>query len=1046
VRGFDLFIRRPVLTWMLTLSLLVFGVLGYNRLGVDQFPELDFPVVTVMATLEGASPEVVEEDVTDILEESINTIAGVRSLESETLQGSTSIRVEFELGVDIDVAAQDVRDKIAQARFRLPEDVEPPIVVKEDFGDEPVLWVPIMADRPDVEVSEFVRTQVKPRIETVPGVAGVLMFGRRDRAIRIWLDGEELRARGLTAGDVAAAIRREHVDVPGGRVESDRIEYAVKTDAEFHSVEQLERLVVAWVGDSPVRLGDVARVEDGAEDAETIAHFDGEPTVGIGIRKQSGANTVAVVDEVYDRMEELKPSFPDGYSYKAGADFSKAIRESVDETLFALAFGALLATLTVLVFLRRMRPTLIVGASIPISLITTFGVMWLFDYTLNTMTLLAMALAVGVVIDDAIVVLENIERRREQGEAPLEAASRGTAQIAFAATAATVSIAVVFLPVVFVRGIVGSFLGEFGVTVASAVLISLLVALTLTPMLAARMREPKEHAHGGVYHRLERAFDWLSRNYERSLDQALRHRWLTLGGALASFGVAILLAGALDGEFFPPQDNGLFFVQFDTPEGTTLETSEEYLRRDEEWMLGQPELEGLFSAAGTGGRRSQHSANQGMMFVMLKSKNERKRTVQDMVVAARKALGTIPGQDVRVFDLSNMMTGPGGDFSVEIRGNVALAELDELADEFMARLRERPGYVDLDKSLKMGLPELRVVPDRDKAAALGVDARTLATTVQAMIGGVDVATFKEAGQRFDIRLQLAASDRAEPESIRKLYVRTNGGDVVELRNLVAVEMGAAPAVITRSERQRSVNVKGNLEGKRLADAVTEAHAIADEILPEGVSLATSGAAESFEESGRELAFALGLAILIIYMVLAAQFESLVHPLTVMLALPLAMLGALGALWFLDLLHQNGLIYKPGMTFNLFSLIGIILLMGLVTKNSILLVDYANQLRAEGMDRLEAMRTAAPVRMRPVLMTAFSMIFGVLPAAVGVGPGAETRAPMAVAVGAGMLSSTVLTLIVVPVFYVALDDGVEAVKRGLRRLLGRGPVHSKVGAG
>jgi HAE1 family hydrophobic/amphiphilic exporter-1 len=531
VSRFDLFIRRPILTWMLMLSLLVFGMLGYQRLGVDQFPNLDFPVVTVQAALEGASPEVVEQDVTDVLEEYLNTIAGVRTIKSETSHGTTLISVEFELGVDIDVAAQDVRDKVAQARFRLPEDVEPPVVLKEDFSDEPVLWMPIQSDRPVVEASEYVRHHIKPRVETVGGVASVVLFGRRDRAIRIWLNGEELRARGLSAGDVIAAIQREHVEVPGGRVESHRVEYTVKTDAEFRTVEALERLIVAWVDGAPVRLKDVGRVEDGAEDPTTLAHFDGAPTVGIGIRKQSGANTVAVVDEVYRRVDEMRAELPTGFSFKedeASADFSKSIRESVAETQFALIFGALLAILTVLVFLRRTRPTLIVAAAIPISLISTFGVMWLLGYTLNTMTLLAMALAVGVVIDDAIVVLENIERRREEGEAPREAASRGTAQIAFAATAATVSIAVVFLPVVFVEGIVGSFLREFGVTVASAVLVSLVVALTLTPMLAARMAPPKERAHGSLYHRLEQGFAWLERSYRRALALALSHRWQTL--------------------------------------------------------------------------------------------------------------------------------------------------------------------------------------------------------------------------------------------------------------------------------------------------------------------------------------------------------------------------------------------------------------------------------------------------------------------------------------------------------------------------------------
>ena len=1037
---FDLFIDRPVLTWMLTLSLIVFGALGYYRLGVDHFPNLEFPIVTVQAVLEGASPEVVEQDVTDVLEEYLNTIAGVRSLKSETTKGMAFVLVEFELGVDIDIAAQDVRDKVGHARFRLPRDVEPPVVLKENFADEPVLWLPVMSDREIVEASEYVRHQVKPRVETVQGVASVLLFGRRDRAIRIWLNGEELRARGLAAGDVIAAIRREHVEVPGGRVESHRVEYAVKTDAEFHSVEALEKLVVSWVDGAPVRLEDVARVEDGAADPTVIAQFDGAPALGIGIRKQSGANTVAVVDDVYERIDRLRPELPTGFDFKekeSAADFSKSIRESVKETQFALIFGALLATLTVLFFLRRYRPTLIVAAAIPISLVSTFGVMWLLGFTLNTMTLLAMTLAVGVVIDDAIVVLENIERRREAGEEPRVAASRGTSQIAFAATAATLSIAVVFLPVIFVEGIVGSFLGEFGATVASAVMISLVVALTLTPMLSARIPAAKERPHGSIYHRFEQGFDWLDRRYRQLLDWALRHRLATLGIALASFVVSLGVGTQLDSEFFPASDKSLIFMRFNTAEGSTLDTSLEYLRRNEEWVLAQPEVSGLFSGVGIG-RGRVGTSNQGIMFAILKSKRDRERTAQELIKEARRALGKIPGQNVRVFDLSNMAAGgSSGDFAFEIRGNVDLAELDRLSEEFMSRLEAIDGYVDLEKSLKMGLPEVRVIPDRDKAAALGVDARSLATTVQAMIGGLDVATFKEAGKRFDIRVRLDEQDRREPTSIEHLYVRTRDGGVVELRNLVDIETGAAPATITRSERQRSVTISGNLEDKKLGTAVAEAERIAAEILPEGMSLGLAGGADAFKEGVAQFGVAIGLAILVIYMVLAAQFESLVHPLTVMLALPLAMVGALSALW---LLSVTG---RPGMTFNLFSLIGIILLMGLVTKNSILLVDYANQLRAEGMEKLEAMRTAAPVRMRPVLMTAFSMIFGVLPAAVGVGPGAESRAPMAVAVAAGMFSSTVLTLVVVPVFYIVLDDGVEAFKRRVRRLLRRPALQSGV---
>ena len=1024
----DLFIQRPVLTLMVTLSLVVFGVLGYNRLGVDQFPRMEFPIVTVTARLEGASPEVVEEDVTDVLEESLNTIAGIRKLTSTTTHGSTFIAVEFGLDRDIDLAAQDVRDKVARARFRLPDDVDPPVVDKENFGDEPIMWVPANSTRPMVEASEYMRRFVKPRMETIPGVASVVLFGRRDRAVRIWLDGEELHARGLAVSDVLAAVRREHVDLPGGKVESRRIEYTVKTDAEFRSIEDLKRLIVAYVDGAPVRLGDVGSVEDGSEDRRTIAHFNGKPTIGIGIRKQSGSNTVAIADAVHERIDQLRGQTPVGITFQERegvVDFSIPIKESVQETIFALWFGALLATFTVFVFLRRTRPTLIVAVAIPISLVASFGVMWLLGFTLNTMTLLALALAVGVVVDDAIVVLENIERHRERGEEPAAAASKGTREIAFAATAATVSIAVVFLPVIFVKGIVGSFLGEFGVTVASSVMVSLIVALTLTPMLAARMPAPKQRAHGSLYDRFERGFGWLERRYRQLLGWALMHRRATLAIAGLSFVAALGFARGLGTEFFPATDNGLFFVRFETPPGTTLETTLEYLGRNEEWLLAQPELAGLFAGVGIGQQRGPGASNEGMAFAILKSKRDRERTVQELVPAARVALGKIPGQKARVFDLSNMMGNvSGGDFSFELQGNVDLDELDRLSDQFVAELEKRDGFVDVDKSLKVGLPEIRVVPDREKAAALGVDATSLATTIQAMIGGMDIATFKEGGQRYDIRVRLAEHDRNEPASIEQLYVRTRNGDVIELRNLVKISTGAAPSEITRTDRRRSVRISGNLEGVKLGTAIAAAREIAAKLLPEGVTLELSGEAEAFREGVAEFGVAIGLAILVIYMVLAAQFESLVHPLTVMLALPLAMVGALGAL------------FAANMSINIFSLIGILLLLGLVTKNSILVVDYANQLRSQGMDKLEAMRTAAPVRMRPVLMTAFSMIFAVLPAALGVGPGAETRAPMAVAVGAGMFSSTLLTLIVVPVFYLVLDDLVTGARNRLRRLLHR----------
>jgi HAE1 family hydrophobic/amphiphilic exporter-1 len=1031
VRLADLCIQRPILTLMMTLSLIVFGVLGYRNLGVDRMPNMEFPIVTVVAQLEGASPEVMEEDVTEVIEESINTIGGLRSLRSSTQHGAASIVAEFELNRAIDQAAQDVRDKIAIARQHLPPELEPPVIDKLNMSSQPIIWLALTSNRSPVEVTEYLRYTVKPRLETIDGVGSTELFGRRERAIRIWLDGDALRARGLAATDVIAAIGREHVEIPGGRVESQSVEYAIKTAAEFETVEALDDLIVAQFEGATVRLGDVARVEDGSEDPRFIARYNGEPAAGIGILKQSRANTVAISDAVHDRVDEIRPFLPDGMylpDREGVIDFSDAIRESVAETQFALWLGALLAALTVWVFLRRIRPTLIVATAIPVSLITTFGFMWLFDFTLNVMTLLALALAVGVVIDDAIVVLENIERHRELGEPPFIAASKGTNEIAFAATAATLAIAVVFLPVVFVKGIVGSFLSEFGLTVAVAVMVSLFVALTLTPMLAARMPAPKAIEHGSVYHRLEQAFVWMERTYARILGWSLRHRAVVLGVAALSLLVAVGFGLRLGGEFFPPSDEGRIFVMMETPPGTSIDGTLERVMQAEAWMLRQPEVKGLFAGIGVSGPGGPPTVTNGVFVCILEPQHKRERKAQELMVAAREALGQIPGLKVAVFDPMSMFSAGQGELEFHLRGNVSINELDEISDRFIRALEEKPGFVDLNKSLKVGLPEVRVIPDREKASALGVTALEIARVVQASIGGLDVATFKEGGHRYDVRMRFEAENRADPESIGKLFVRGREG-VVELRNVARIEIGAAPSVISRHNRQRSVTISANLEGLAVAGAIEAIEGIARETLPEGVTVSFSGSAEAFLESVQQFGLAIFLSILVIYMLLAAQFESLLHPLTLMLALPLAMVGALGALW------------AAGMTLNMFSLIGIILLFGLVTKNSILLVDYTNQLRDSGMDKVTAVATAAPVRLRPVLMTAISMIFGVLPAAVGLGPGSETRAPMAVAAGAGMFSSTFLTLLIVPIFYLFLDDSAEWVRNRLRRLRGRGLAES-----
>ena len=1024
----DLSIDRPILTWMMILGLTVFGVLGYNRLGVDQFPNMEFPVLTVNATLEGATPEGIEEDVTDVLEEQLNTVAGVRNIESTSYRGSSVIKVEFELGTNLEIAAQDVRDKVAMARRSLPKDLEAPVVGTFNPNDQPILWIPLKVTTSATEASEFVRRRINPYLETIPGIAGVVVFGRQDRNIRIWLHGNALRARKLSAVDVLNALRREHVDLPAGAIEGERIQYSVRTDAEFRSIAELEKMVVASVDGVPVYLRDVARVEDGAQDVETIMRYNGQASVGLGIRKQSGGNTVAIVDEVMARLDEIEEILPpeirieerDGF-----IDFSKGVREAVSETKFALAFGALLAVLTVFVFLRRSRPTFIVALAIPVSLVATFGLVWIAGFTLNTMTLLGMTLAVGVVIDDAIVVLENIERHRAGGKSSKEAAKTGTREIAFAATSATISVAAVFLPVVFVEGLVGSFLGEFGLVVAGSVMISLFVALTLTPMLAARMPPPKPRAANSIYGRLERWFEGLESSYTKVLNRSIDYRWATVGLTLASLVLAYFFGSQLKTEFFPPADEGIFFANLEAAPGTSVWATLEYLEQDESWFLDQPEVVGIFSAAGSSGGFEPPKSNAAMIFGTLADRAHREKTVSTLIKEARAALGQVPGRVIRVFNPAESMSGGGGGFKVQLRGNLSLEELDRIATEFIGELENRGGYVDLDSSLKLGLPELRIRTDREKAAEMGIDARTIAEAVQLMVGGLDVGVFKEAGRRFDIRMRLEEDLRDDVESIGSLYVRDRDGEPVALRNLVTIEKGAAPSDITRTNRQRSVSIRANLDGLKLGEAIRIAREVAADILPRSVTLNVVGDAEAMMEGNTQFGVAMLLGILVIYMVLAAQFESLLHPITVMLALPLSMVGALGGLVVF------------GHSLNLFSLIGIILLFGLVTKNSILLVDYANQLRKTGLDKVEAMRRAAPIRMRPVLMTAVSMIFGVMPAALGLGPGAESRAPMAIATAMGMFSSTMLTLLFVPVFYILIDDLGDFVKRNVRRLFGGG---------
>jgi len=1015
----DLSIRRPIVTVMLMTALLLFGVLGYVALPLNLFPKIDFPVVTVTTVLPGAAPEVVETDITENIERELNAIEGIKSITSVSATGASLITVTFELERDVDVAAQDVRDKVAVAVGNLPEDAEVPVVQKFDPSTQPMLWIALWG-MPPQPLSDYTDYVIKPRLQSLPGVGNIFMGGFMERQIRIWLDRDRLEAHDLTATEVARAVGAQNVEYPGGRLESREQEYVVRNMGELATAAEMRRLIVAYRNGGPVRLEDIGRVEDATADPRSIGRYNLRPSMGLGVAPRSGANLVEVSDRVLAEMERLRQNFPPGVEYRVAFDAATFVRASIGHVRYELAYGAILATIVVFVFLRSWRSTLIVAMAIPTSIITAFGFMRLFGFSLNNLTTLALALAVGVVIDDAIVVLENVYRHAEEGESPVEAARKGTSEIAFAAIAATLSIAAVFIPVAYTRGMIGKFLFEFGITTAAAILTSLLVALTLTPMMCAQILRVRRK-HGTVYQALERAFAWLERTYSRHLDWALGHKFLTLVAATVLFVASVLpvALGWLGSEFAPPEDMSMFMARLEAPVGTALPQMNQFLQETERIVLEQPEVAGVFAGIGIG--EATGGVNEGFLFIRLRPPKERERTQQEVVGDLRRELAAVQGYRAQVIEFSMYgFGGEGADYGLAYTlAGPDLAELKRVSDRIAQRLAATEGIVDVDTNLDLDQPQVHVRVDRARLAEYGLTAADVYDVVQTLLTAREVSKFTADGRRYDVRVKVLPEQARSFRDVSAMAVRTGTGELVRLENLATVQPAVGPAAINRRDRERSVLVTANLsQGMTLDRAVTALEQIVDEELPAGYVAYPAGQAEEFQESGKSLLFALVLAVIIVYMVLASQFNSLLHPFTIMLALPLAIVGALGGLLL------------AGKTLNFLSMIGIILLMGLVTKNSILLIDFTNVLRGRGLSRDEALRRACPIRLRPILMTSFSMIFGVLPVALALGEGGEARSPMAVATMGGMITSTLLTLLVVPVVYTILDQLHEKVAAAL----------------
>jgi len=1004
-------IKRHIFTLMASLVLVLFGVVGFLRLGLDKFPKIDFPAVTVVTTLQGADPEIIDKNITDIIEEAVNQVPGVKSITSSSSIGASVIGIEFELEKNVDVAYQEVKAKVDGIAKLLPKDADPPVVRKVEVGANAVLWVVLQGNRTLQELNTYADEVLKRRLETINGVGDVQIGGQIKRTIRVWLNADRLQAYRLSPVDVANGFGREHVVLPAGFLGSRSREWLIKFDAEFDKLPDMRRMVVAYREGAPVYLEDVARVEDGLEDARKFARFRGQPAVGLGIIKTSDANTVAVVEAVKQRVEkELRPALPPGLELNYSSDDSISIRQSIEALNEHLVLGTLFAALMVFLFLKSGRSTIIIATAIPVSLMTTFAVMYFAGYTLNKITLLGLLLLIGVVVDDAIVVLENIFRHREEEHETAEkAAINGSSQVIFAVLASTLTLVSIFLPVAFISGILGRFLSSFALVVTIGVLASLWVSLTLTPMLCARYLElPK--THGRVYQFLEGVFVRLEAAYRSVLATSLGHRWKVVGIALLVVASSVFFFAKVGKTFVPEEDESRFLISVQTPLGSNLDYTSAKVAEIENLLKQRSDVDSYFSAVGLG---DVGQVTGGSIFVRLAERGQRKLSQSRIMQELRRDLAVIPGVLAFPANISPIGGQRGEPLQFAVLGP-NLQKLDELSKQMIMRLGQIPGMGKLDNDLKLNLPVERVILDRERAAQLGISAVDIAQTLSLMTGGVDIADFKEHNQRYHIRLQIEPNQRVSTDNLRRIYVKNKYGDLVRLDTLAKFEEGLGPAEIKRRNRQFAAFVFGALDGLPLGDATNAVNRIAAEILPAGYSISYTGQAEEFARTGGYVLFAFGMALIMIYMVLASQFNSLLQPLVVMVAQPLAIIGGVAALWIASL-------WVTDATLNIFSMIGMILLMGLVAKNSILLVDLTNQYRAQGRSVDDALSEACPHRMRPVLITSLTVIAAMTPAVIGLGPGVESNRPLALVVVGGMISSTLLTLVVVPAVYSLVEN-------------------------
>jgi multidrug efflux pump len=1023
-------IRRPVLASMLSAALVLFGVIGYTRLSVRELPDIDPPVISVTTVLPGANAQVVETAVTDVLEEELSTIQGIRTLSSSSAEQTSNITLEFTLDRPVDVAAQDVRDKVSRVRGRLPVDVLEPVIAKQSADAQPFFWLALSSDNYDLmQLSDVADRLVKARLQSLPGVGSAAIFGERRYSMRVWVEPQALSARGLTVQDIEAAIAARNVEIPAGRIESTRREFSVRSLGELKTPAEFGEMVVASQGTQLIKLKDVARVELGPEDDRSIFRWKGTPSVAIGVVRQSKANLIDVAKRIRAELPAIQQTLPTGVKLERAFDGSVFVTHSIDDARLTLLIAAILVVLIIFVFLRNIRATIIPGLAIPASIIATFAIMYFLGFSINNFTLLALTIAIGIVVDDAIIVLENAFRHQEElHETPEQAAVNGTNEIGFAVIATTIALVAVFSPLAFLTGTAGRLLSEFGIAVAGAVVISGFVALTLTPMLCAKILR-MQHQHGKTFQMFERGFNALSERYGQLLRRAVDHRVAVLLGTLAVVAVSVFAflmfpPTRLQNELIPDDDRGFFLVVVRGPEGASLPYTDSYVRRVEQIIGRTPDVDGYFTIVGgfAGG------VNSAFVGVILKDWGERHTSVQQMIGGLFPQLMGISG--VLAFPYAPGAIGFAQPIQYVVQ-NPDFAKLTDIMGPFVGRVSQVKGLANVQTDLFVNKPELRVTFERDRAEDLGVPVRDVASALQTFLGGRRVSTFTRNDKLYYVMVQLDPRDRATPSDMRGVYLRGKGGQLVQLDALANVQEGVGARQINHFNRIPSFTLSASLmPGLAQGEALDSIDAVAKQLLPPGTTTALSGESREYKESGSAIYFAFVIALIVVFMVLASQFESLLHPWTVLLAVPLAVTGALATLKFAAIIHRSGA------TMNLYSQIGMILLIGLVSKNSILLVEYTNQLREKGLDTIAAVLEAGRIRFRPILMTSVATIMGAVPVAWGVGAGSASRKPLGYAIVGGVFFSTALTLFVVPAAYVTFDSLRERVRarRARRRLV------------